>query len=107
MARPGLEPEANPEGERGPRFEPGEPGWRDPDSNPRRTPEGERGPRFEPGEPGWRDPDSNRGHHDFQSCALPAELSRRGAGSDASAGSTTRRPSAGGPVAGRWYGRRT
>src|SRR4051812_23836860 len=23
----------------------------------------------------WRDPDSNRGHHDFQSCALPAELS--------------------------------
>ncbi len=25
----------------------------------------------------WRDPDSNRGHHDFQSCALPAELSRR------------------------------
>src|ERR1700749_1961578 len=24
----------------------------------------------------WRDPDSNRGHHDFQSCALPAELSR-------------------------------
>src|ERR687886_733498 len=28
---------------------------------------------------GWRDPDSNRGHHDFQSCALPTELSRRGA----------------------------
>ena len=27
---------------------------------------------------GWRDPDSNRGHHDFQSCALPTELSRRG-----------------------------
>jgi len=27
----------------------------------------------------WRDPDSNRGHHDFQSCALPAELSRPGA----------------------------
>ena len=26
----------------------------------------------------WRDPDSNRGHHDFQSCALPAELSRPG-----------------------------
>ncbi len=25
----------------------------------------------------WRDPDLNRGHHDFQSCALPAELSRR------------------------------
>src|ERR671912_2340043 len=25
----------------------------------------------------WRDPDSNRGHHDFQSCALPPELSRR------------------------------
>src|SRR5437763_15410006 len=25
---------------------------------------------------GWRDPDSNRGHHDFQSCALPTELSR-------------------------------
>jgi hypothetical protein len=24
----------------------------------------------------WRDPDSNRGHHDFQSCALPTELSR-------------------------------
>ncbi len=24
----------------------------------------------------WRDPGSNRGHHDFQSCALPAELSR-------------------------------
>src|SRR6478672_6321126 len=28
----------------------------------------------------WRDPDSNRGHHDFQSCALPTELSRPGAG---------------------------
>ena len=28
----------------------------------------------------WRDPDSNRGHHDFQSCALPTELSRRGGG---------------------------
>src|SRR5918995_3644903 len=28
---------------------------------------------------GWRDPDSNRGHHDFQSCALPTELSRRAA----------------------------
>ena len=27
--------------------------------------------------PRWRDPDSNRGHHDFQSCALPTELSRR------------------------------
>src|SRR3954471_18107119 len=27
----------------------------------------------------WRDPDSNRGHHDFQSCALPTELSRRAA----------------------------
>ena len=27
----------------------------------------------------WRDPDSNRGHHDFQSCALPTELSRQGA----------------------------
>src|SRR3954453_599380 len=27
---------------------------------------------------GWRDPDSNRGHHDFQSCALPTELSRLG-----------------------------
>ena len=26
----------------------------------------------------WRDPDLNRGHHDFQSCALPTELSRRG-----------------------------
>ena len=26
----------------------------------------------------WRDPDSNRGHHDFQSCALPTELSRQG-----------------------------
>src|SRR5215212_6774551 len=26
---------------------------------------------------GWRDPDSNRGHHDFQSCALPTELSRQ------------------------------
>jgi hypothetical protein len=25
----------------------------------------------------WRDPESNRGHHDFQSCALPTELSRR------------------------------
>jgi integrase len=25
----------------------------------------------------WRDPDSNWGHHDFQSCALPTELSRR------------------------------
>ena len=24
----------------------------------------------------WRDPDSNRGHHGFQPCALPAELSR-------------------------------
>ena len=29
------------------------------------------------GVPRWRDPDSNRGHHDFQSCALPTELSRR------------------------------
>jgi hypothetical protein len=28
----------------------------------------------------WRDPDSNRGHHDFQSCALPTELSRQRAG---------------------------
>ena len=28
----------------------------------------------------WRDPDSNRGHHDFQSCALPTELSRRSKG---------------------------
>jgi len=27
----------------------------------------------------WRDRDSNPGHHDFQSCALPAELSRRAA----------------------------
>jgi ubiquinone/menaquinone biosynthesis C-methylase UbiE len=27
--------------------------------------------------PTWRDPDSNRGHHDFQSCALPTELSRQ------------------------------
>jgi hypothetical protein len=27
--------------------------------------------------PKWRDPESNRGHHDFQSCALPTELSRR------------------------------
>jgi len=26
----------------------------------------------------WRDSESNRGHHDFQSCALPTELSRRG-----------------------------
>ena len=26
----------------------------------------------------WRDPDLNRGHHDFQSCALPTELSRHG-----------------------------
>jgi hypothetical protein len=26
---------------------------------------------------GWRDRDSNPGHHDFQSCALPTELSRR------------------------------
>ena len=25
----------------------------------------------------WRDRDSNPGHHDFQSCALPTELSRR------------------------------
>ncbi len=25
----------------------------------------------------WPDPDSNRGHHDFQSCALPTELSGR------------------------------
>src|SRR5204863_8130062 len=25
----------------------------------------------------WRDSESNRGHHDFQSCALPTELSRR------------------------------
>ena len=31
----------------------------------------------------WRDPDSNRGHHDFQSCALPTELSRRGRQSSA------------------------
>ena len=30
---------------------------------------------FRPSE--WRDPDSNRGHHDFQSCALPTELSRQ------------------------------
>jgi hypothetical protein len=28
----------------------------------------------------WRDPDSNRGHHDFQSCALPTELSRQAVG---------------------------
>jgi hypothetical protein len=28
------------------------------------------------GELRWRDPELNRGHHDFQSCALPAELSR-------------------------------
>jgi hypothetical protein len=27
--------------------------------------------------PEWRDRDSNPGHHDFQSCALPAELSRQ------------------------------
>ena len=26
----------------------------------------------------WRDPESNRGHKDFQSSALPTELSRRG-----------------------------
>src|SRR5271156_2141569 len=26
----------------------------------------------------WPDPDSNWGHHDFQSCALPTELSGRG-----------------------------
>jgi hypothetical protein len=26
---------------------------------------------------GWRGPESNRGHHDFQSCALPTELPRR------------------------------
>ena len=25
----------------------------------------------------WRDSESNRGHHDFQSCALPTELSRQ------------------------------
>ncbi|MDK2964220.1 MAG: hypothetical protein PWQ29_1614, partial [Verrucomicrobiota bacterium] len=25
----------------------------------------------------WRDPESNRGHEDFQSSALPTELSRR------------------------------
>ena len=25
----------------------------------------------------WRDPDSNRGHMDFQSTALPTELSRQ------------------------------
>ena len=28
----------------------------------------------------WRGPESNRGHHDFQSCALPTELPRRAAG---------------------------
>ncbi len=27
----------------------------------------------------WRGPESNRGHHDFQSCALPTELPRRAA----------------------------
>ena len=27
----------------------------------------------------WRGPESNRRHHDFQSCALPTELPRRGA----------------------------
>ena len=37
----------------------------------------------------WRDPDLNRGHHDFQSCALPTELSRRWA-SDASESSPAR-----------------
>ena len=31
----------------------------------------------------WRGPESNRGHHDFQSCALPTELPRRAAGSSA------------------------
>lgn len=36
-----------------------------------------RGPAWEKR---WRDPDSNWGHHDFQSCALPTELSRRGSG---------------------------
>ena len=35
----------------------------------------------------WRDPDSNRGHHDFQSCALPAELSRPGGAMLATSGS--------------------
>src|ERR1700756_1664214 len=30
-----------------------------------------------PGDWLWRDSESNRGHHDFQSCALPTELSRR------------------------------
>src|SRR5881227_2890007 len=34
MARPGLEPDPRLEAEVGPRFEPGESGWRDPDSNP-------------------------------------------------------------------------
>jgi MFS family permease len=35
----------------------------------------------------WRDPDLNRGHHDFQSCALPAELSRRAAPDASESGS--------------------
>ena len=49
-------------------------GWRDPDSNrPDDVPGLARMPDAR-----WRDPDSNRGHHDFQSCALPTELSRRG-----------------------------
>src|SRR4051812_30758324 len=40
--------------------------------------------------PEWRDPDSNRGHHDFQSCALPTELSRRRAESVAPASRAAR-----------------
>ena len=36
----------------------------------------------------WRDPDLNRGHHDFQSCALPTELSRRGGAIVAISGAT-------------------
>jgi hypothetical protein len=38
--------------------------------------------------PKWRGPESNRGHHDFQSCALPTELPRRVVGADGSGANT-------------------
>ena len=39
-------------------------------------------PRLLRGFSEWRDRDSNPGHHDFQSCALPTELSRPVQGAD-------------------------
>ena len=82
MARPGLEPSG-----RRPRSRHGRPSGR-------RV-------SHQHGSPGkWRDPDSNRGHHDFQSCALPTELSRR-RWRDASDSTPTR---AGSPrITGNWF----